>query len=579
MPELIEQMYCSQQIVIPPKYPYILKRYCKAAIKTQPYDLLRWSYEYFKALAEHRPPPVKLRLEYPVFSTEGGLTRGCLKVLAQQLSSMKEVPLPALKAAWRGFCLDYEELRRILCLCEVYQREDNVPFLHFMAVAGGLLTKTLTHTMILLCETLTKEPDGGSAAIPVEHFLLMYKLLARMDASKDVKYINGFREGFTPQPEAQSEASELKTEDTTIEEESPDDFWHDNDLKKISIIDDKVPRSARISMKLNLPVIGKLERSPSVERAGQIDRENYLRERKERAEPDEEVDQKLREISASKMSPEELAKQEEQKAAEKKAMKQKDEVVIVVFDENDAVIPYEIYGEPKSEVIVEEEEASEIKSNTEIVEQEAEEQREVPENIEEFVAECYNSREERREDLQKTFDEIAELVDKFKTTSYDLGMVAGRQMSTTSGEFIVHYVEQEIMDYVNEQIAILPDPSLKKKKAKPEEVAMVRNILDDFLDENMDVIVPEEEEVEEEEEPLPKIAIVYAVPGIGPSVEESIIREVEEYALDVSRVQADLFMPRNIRHFLCPPLEKCIEYEDENQAKKEQIPTGGTITD
>ncbi|KAJ0182953.1 hypothetical protein K1T71_000929 [Dendrolimus kikuchii] len=85
MPELVEQMYCSQQIVIPPKFPYILKRYCKAAIKTQPYDLLRWSYQYFKALSEHRPPPVKLRLEYPVFSTEGGLTRGCLKVLANQV--------------------------------------------------------------------------------------------------------------------------------------------------------------------------------------------------------------------------------------------------------------------------------------------------------------------------------------------------------------------------------------------------------------------------------------------------------------------------------------------------------------
>lgn len=45
-----------------------------------------------------------------------------------------------------------------------------------------------------------------------------------------------------------------------------------------------------------------------------------------------------------------------------------------------------------------------------------------------------------------------------------LGMVAGRQMSTTSGEFIVAQVERDIMDYINEQIAILPDPDLKKKK-------------------------------------------------------------------------------------------------------------------
>lgn len=43
-------------------------------------------------------------------------------------------------------------------------------------------------------------------------------------------------------------------------------------------------------------------------------------------------------------------------------------------------------------------------------------------------------------------------------------MVAGRQMSTTSGEFIVQTIEKEIMDYIDEQIGILPDPDLKKKK-------------------------------------------------------------------------------------------------------------------
>ncbi|KAL0858813.1 hypothetical protein ABMA27_011276 [Loxostege sticticalis] len=401
MPELVEQMYCSQQIVIPPKFPYILKRYCKAAIKTQPYDLLRWSFEYFKALAQRRPPPVKLRLEYPVFTTEGGLTRGCLKVLANQLSGMTEVPLPVLKQAWGGFCLDPAELRRVLCLCEVYQRKDSVPFLHFLAVAGGLLTKCLTHTMILLCESLTKEPDGGSAAIPVSEFLTMYKFLAKIDASKDVKYVNGFREGESPEPDHVSEEDEIP-----YEEEDDDD-------------------------------------------------------------------KKLREISATKMS------------------------------STQAV--------PKQ------------------------------------------------------------------------GMVAGRQMSTTSGEFIVQHIEKEIMEYIDEQIAILPDPDLKKKKAKPEEVEMIKQMLETFLDENMDIIVPEVEEVEEEEEPIPDIVVVYAVPGIGPPVDMEIMTEFQDYALDVCKVQAELFMPRNIRHFLCPPLEKYEEHKYElsppPSPKKEQVPTAGVITD
>ncbi|XP_032525645.2 uncharacterized protein LOC116776551 isoform X3 [Danaus plexippus] len=468
MPELVEQMYCSQQIVIPPKFPYILKRYCKAAIKTQPYDLLRWSYEYFTALAEHRPPPVKLRLEYPIYSTEGGLTRGCLKVLANQLSGMTSVPLPAVRQAWRGFCLDTNELNQILCLCEVYMREEEVSFLRFIAVAGGLLTKTLTHTMILLCETLTHEPDGGSAAIPVQDFLVMYRFLAAMDASKDVKYLNGYREGETPKTESTMEEEEQVTSQVVSEPDTvSDEYWGETkQLQKLNLTNDLVPQTTRLSLKLNMPALGKIERSPSMERAGQIERENYMRERKGRAAASDDVDQKLRQMS----------------------------------------------GE--------------------------------------------------------------ELPDQDKK-----GMVAGRQMSTTSGEFIVAQVERDIMDYINEQIAILPDPDLKKKKAKPEEVAMIKELVENYLDENMEVIVPEVEEVEEEELPIPEVTVVYAVPGIGPEVDEDLVQEVEYYLLDVCKVQADMVMPRNIRHFLCPPLEKYKEHDYDNLPSKEELAAGGALTD
>lgn len=391
----MEQMYCSEQIVIPPKFPYILKRYCKAAIKTQPYDLLRWSYEYFNALAQHRPPPVKLRLEYPVFTTEGGLTRGCLKVISNQLSTMNELPLNVVETAWQGFCLDPQELARILCLCEVHKRKESVPYLHFMAVAGGLLTKSLTNTMVLLCEALTKEPDGGSAAIPVNDFILMYKFLATIDASRDVKYYNGYREGHVPE-------SDIEPEEET---------------------------------------------------------QNF--------EEEEEEDKKLREMSSAKLN----------------------------------------------------------------------------------------------QDAQKE------------------GMVAGRQMSTTSGEFIVQHVEKEIMEYIDEQIAVLPDPDLKKKKAKPEEVEMLRGLLDAFIDETMEILAPEVEEAEEEEQPVPEVIVVYAVPGIGGPVDEATINDFIDYALDVSKVQNDLFMPRNVRHFLCPPLEKFKDVKYDTKLEKEEIPTGGVFTD
>lgn len=82
---LLETDYCIEQINVPPKLPMILKQFCKSAIRTQPYDLLKWSSAYFHALANGEEPPTKLRLEYPPACTAYGLTLGFLKVLLRQL--------------------------------------------------------------------------------------------------------------------------------------------------------------------------------------------------------------------------------------------------------------------------------------------------------------------------------------------------------------------------------------------------------------------------------------------------------------------------------------------------------------
>lgn len=49
-------------------------------------------------------------------------------------------------------------------------------------------------------------------------------------------------------------------------------------------------------------------------------------------------------------------------------------------------------------------------------------------------------------------------------------------MSTTSGEFIVQHIEREIMDYIDEQIAILPDPDLKKKKVTIDNLTQIDQV-------------------------------------------------------------------------------------------------------
>ena len=94
-PELEGPIYCSDQIKVPPEFPEILKQFTKAAIRTQPADLLTWSAAYFEALSHGEEPPVKDRLEIPLPPFDkGGMSRGLLKVLHKQLGNFTPVLLP-----------------------------------------------------------------------------------------------------------------------------------------------------------------------------------------------------------------------------------------------------------------------------------------------------------------------------------------------------------------------------------------------------------------------------------------------------------------------------------------------------
>ncbi|VDP95424.1 unnamed protein product [Echinostoma caproni] len=87
MPILLDPYYCHEQIPIPSAFPDILKQFTKAAIRTQPKDVLKWSHAYFKALAHNEPLPVKERLEVPISTqkTDTGLTPGILRILNNQV--------------------------------------------------------------------------------------------------------------------------------------------------------------------------------------------------------------------------------------------------------------------------------------------------------------------------------------------------------------------------------------------------------------------------------------------------------------------------------------------------------------
>ncbi|KAL6433852.1 hypothetical protein ACFW04_005821 [Cataglyphis niger] len=167
-----ERIYCAQQINIPSTFPHILKLYAKAAIRTQPYDLLRWTAAYFRALANGEVPPVKARLEYPPFTHPTGITPGYLKTLLNRYGR-----------DWHGLDLPETSLYQLFIVAGLLPDKEYCDFYRFLAVACGFLGNNLLETMIYVCELLTHEPEGGSAMIPLRIFSDLYRYLANLDCS------------------------------------------------------------------------------------------------------------------------------------------------------------------------------------------------------------------------------------------------------------------------------------------------------------------------------------------------------------------------------------------------------------
>ncbi|XP_036165046.1 ropporin-1-like protein isoform X3 [Myotis myotis] len=141
---LPDTLFCAQQIHIPPELPDILKQFTKAAIRTQPADVLQWAAGYFSALSRGDPLPVKDRIEMPVATqkTDTGLTQGMLKVLHKQCSHKQYVELADLEQKWRSLCLPMEKFRALLQLDPCEYRIEWIKFLALgCSMLGGMTAR------------------------------------------------------------------------------------------------------------------------------------------------------------------------------------------------------------------------------------------------------------------------------------------------------------------------------------------------------------------------------------------------------------------------------------------------------
>ncbi|KAJ3611710.1 hypothetical protein NHX12_021724 [Muraenolepis orangiensis] len=197
-----DTMYSSQQIKIPPGLPDLLKQFTKAAIRTQPNDLLLWSAAYFSALSKGEPLPVvmSVAMKAATQEMEGRLTPGLLKVLHQQLSHKRMCSREELQKRWKGLCLPMMQLENILSLGDFSQ---DIPWMDFLALGCSSLGRTITSSMKFACELLTEDEVGGPASIPLDTFTSLYTYLASLDEDIPQDHIDGYLDNLRTQAEQQ----------------------------------------------------------------------------------------------------------------------------------------------------------------------------------------------------------------------------------------------------------------------------------------------------------------------------------------------------------------------------------------
>ncbi|EDS29463.1 conserved hypothetical protein [Culex quinquefasciatus] len=185
---LLPEIYCPEQIVIPENFNNVLKVYAKAVIRTQPFDLLRWSAAYFRCLALERTPPVKPRYEPEL--RRGRLSGGALRVLIDQLGKGFFVQKRILQEKWQGLCLPEDDLLNLLSLLRML----DWPQLHWLKIVAvfiGQLSDSLPRTAEMICELLTEEPEGGPAPIPLWMFKECFLAVARLDCGALQTFVDG----------------------------------------------------------------------------------------------------------------------------------------------------------------------------------------------------------------------------------------------------------------------------------------------------------------------------------------------------------------------------------------------------
>lgn len=164
-----------------------MKNFTKAAIRSQPSDLLQWSAAYFKALANKDVLPVKSTFEDVSGISHDAVTKGKLQVLHNQISSGDLVDKATLREKWIDIGCSEQTFNDLLLLGGF---EDQLEWKKFLALACSSLASDISGALTLVCEVLTTEEGGSSCRIPYTDFKELYSFLSQIDGNIEKDHVN-----------------------------------------------------------------------------------------------------------------------------------------------------------------------------------------------------------------------------------------------------------------------------------------------------------------------------------------------------------------------------------------------------
>ncbi|XP_050438169.1 ropporin-1-like protein [Adelges cooleyi] len=163
-------------VVVPDSLPEVLKDYVKAAIRTQPEDILKWSAEYFKTPDEQLPmvDPKNYSHSFSIHD------RTLIRILAFQLGTTLGTK-ERIEEVWSDLYLEYSLLDQIYKIGQFHG--NNVDMIKFLGIAIGHWSKCLKDTMMVCCEAFCKCLAADGYFLPVDIACRLYEYLARLDCS------------------------------------------------------------------------------------------------------------------------------------------------------------------------------------------------------------------------------------------------------------------------------------------------------------------------------------------------------------------------------------------------------------